>query len=894
MIVSAAAAENNPGSGNVPSLEVKRSHVNWNDLTIITQRIHSAFASLNAGVIGKGLLLFDAENLKYARRSEWSDLHFVGSLATWGDKRATYESCLTGLDGLHTTASVIQQTVKSFCKHPIHSEELEKATAFLFLLTKVQTTIRETTRPGLLQLCGNYIGEHKPLQAAGLRNVGEDAFKRIDKAWKILKKGLSSRVPNLKTDLKIKRYLPQSDPILSCREQNVAHLRAVVWKEGLGVIIPLPLVLDCLREKSFDGCKKSVLRNAVRLLKLPAMAKDIPVFGGRTAWKPLRFTTGSDEFSVLLESGVNGVCEKNDLRTDNLCNFYSRRDPFAHRLVISCGVIKSARQATQLAFGMKAVADESHPQEYDVCVVHQLNSVFKEKDLIDGVHSNVALNEEFFQKFLGNPKLSFLHFNTCFNACTMFKTEDPQSLKNINIDGLGRIAGFVLTRVRQLVKTTNLSALLVQGLNIDSQMEEAVELAVKSLGLKKSIQRLEGSEDHEEKMTLSMFMDEERQREEAFQATLEKDHKQHEAAEPPDNLNHPILAPDIGNINGDDDTQGFVLVHPVAEGGETPPSYDKDCLEHCKRELAKTQEMLMKHLTILTTSIKNAIAQLEDSRTRQDFSPDFEQALLLLRVFETVLALQLKLPGYPSLSRSAEIECFLSLYSWLNIMVVIICMSGLDRSGEARAMGDSLLQLEEMIFAELLQKNEEINDKVRSSCRVEARKKIYHLIQNADDNRKELFSLLNQMKPAPKFVVDLSNLELGEKGSKIREQLFDAIDKKYPPEKETRGKDLKYTLLYFELIVAQLLGTEQEKTGNSSGVLGLKYGLDDKGPKSYFANFHVLDRWPPFIFVGEGEEQRAIKLCDYSEGWWGWWYTTNATTQAANDILLRLSKLRGT
>ena len=115
----------------------------------------------------------------------------------------------------------------------------------------------------------------------------------------------------------------------------------------------------------------------------------------------------------------------------------------------------------------------------------------------------------------------------------------------------------------------------------------------------------------------------------------------------------------------------------------------------------------------------------------------------------------------------------------------------------ARAMGDSLLQLEEMIFEKLLQKKEEINDKVRSSCRVEARKKVFHLIQNADDNRKELFSLLNQMRPAPKFVVDLSNLAEGEKGSKIREQLFEAIDKKYPPETGTRaGRSKKYTGLF--------------------------------------------------------------------------------------------------
>ena len=604
----------------------------------------------------------------------------------------------------------------------------------------------------------------------------------------------------------------------------------------------------------------------------------------------MRFTTGSDEFSVLLESGVTGVCEKNDLRTDNLCNFYSRRDPFGRRLVISCGEIASARKATQLAYGMKAVAEEGNPQEYDACVVHQLNSVYKEKRLIDGVHSNIALNEDLFRKVLENRALSFLHFNTCFNACTRFPTEDPQSLKNINIDGLGRIAGFVLTRVRQLLKAPNVSALLDQGLNLDRQMEEAVELANEILTLKKRIQSLEGSEHHREKMTLSMYMAKEREEQEALKASLEKDQNGLQQEELQD---EDPLAPGTGNINGDDpaETEEFVILDPpTAEGGEMPPSYDKDCLEHCKRELVKTQEMLMKHLTILTNSIRASIAQLEDPRTRQDYSPDFEQALLILKVFETVLALQLKLPGYPPLSRSTEIECFLSLYSWLNIMVVIICMSGLDRSGQARAMGDSLLQLEEMIFEKLLQKKEEINDKVRSSCRVEARKKVFHLIQNADDNRKELFSLLNQMKPAPKFVVDLSNLAEGEKGSKIRELLFEAIDKKYPPEIGTRAEDLKNTLDYFELIVAQLLATEQEKTGNSSGIPGLKYGLRDQGPKSIFANFHVLDRWPPFILVGEGEERRAIKLCEYSEGWW---YTTNITTQAANDILLRLSDLRG-
>jgi hypothetical protein len=81
-----------------------------------------------------------------------------------------------------------------------------------------------------------------------------------------------------------------------------------------------------------------------------------------------------------------------------------------------------------------------------------------------------------------------------------------------------------------------------------------------------------------------------------------------------------------------------------------------------------------------------------------------------------------------------------------------------------------------------------------------------------------------------------------------------------------------------------------EKTYNSTGGLGFKFHFNASGFKKYFANYHVLDRWPPFVRVVNGTDRKIFKLIDYAEGWLS---TTNVTTSAANSVLLRLSNLRG-
>lgn len=824
--------------------------INWSDLTHIANRISTAFKSLNAEIFQTGLVLFDKENFKFERRCNWTNSHIIASIATRGDKRATFESCHAGFYEINNLALLICQTV---AKYIPQSDNLKEPRDFLYLLTNLQTIIDSVTKPGLEQLRLNYISVSKLKQAASIQALGASSMIQISKSWKKLESSLNDHIPNLQTDLALERFMLQAKSLLSDRNTKVAHLRKVEWKPDLGVLIPQELIVDCLRDQALAlECTKAILRNAVCLLRLPTFAAEIPTLSGSTSWKPVRLTHTS-EFCVVAEAGVGGTCERNNLPSDNLCNFYYRNGP---TLVMSCGANWTTRQTQQLAFAMKSIF-EQHPQNNSRVAAFQLNSFFKEAYLVNGVHSNTALNEEYFEEELNIPKLSFLHFNACFNAATVVKNEDPQSLKGINIDGLARMAGFVLMDIKQLLKE-NKDFLIHLG-SIEFEIQQAEFISSDIISLKKTIQSLDGNEHHRDKMTLSTHMAKERKS--------------------PD----PVVQSGIGSINDDDP-----LSHVEFTFIESPSNSKKKDLQLCKTSLAGKQEELITQLKLLPPLINNIISQIENAKQGQPNSKNIEKSLQLLKALEQLLALQLKLPEYPTLSRSTEIELFFFLFKGLNIIPLIMCYSGLDRSGQARAMYESLLQIEENIYQTLLNRKAEKNEEEQTGCRIEARNKILHLILNADRYRKEIFSILNSL-PQPTYIDDLSIWEKGTKGTDIRERLIGAIDQKYlPPSSESEY--LKYMLEYSECILKQLLATEMEKTQNSTGALGLKYGLDGQGLKSYFANFHVLDRWPPFIFVGVGAEKRAIKIIEYYEGWLS---TTNKTTQAANSLILRLSKLRG-
>ena len=946
--INARSAPSSDLSLSVRAVKESRPFVpfNWHDLEAIAVEVFTAFQSLRAETIGGGLLYFDKASYKFFPRSNYFDVHLLQSIASVFEKRATFEHTHAAFYEIHGRTRYIRETMEA-CQ-PATATEIDRAKNFLFLLTRIQTVIDEVTTFGIDTLCQNYTNLSKFKQAASLRALGSDAIKHIAKARKALEGKLTPSIPNLHIDLALKRYLLQVEPILKDRENNIQHLRAVRWNRDHGVTLPIELLLDCLREREFP-CTKAALKNAACLLKIPMQAREIPTLGGTTVWRPMRLSSGSDEVSVFQEEGVTGTCERDGLKSDNLCNLYYEVDA-SRKVKISCGAINTSRKAAQLAYAMSVILGPLPPNN-GRWVVHQLNSFFKEEDLIQGVHANIALNEAFFQQVLGQPNLSFLHFNTCFNAATIVKNEDPQSVMKINIDALGRLAEFLNADLKTLLSPQLFT--FPEPLNLLLlQLEAANRVAVKLSNIKKQLQKLDGKGQFDKLAQTIKIAKEARERELLKSAeakrenaappppsdeealplrshsspgdamTLpmpaaaiptakpsaaasiviedEEDPPNLDASSPPSvatsspalTLEHPLSVPAALPL----DAEPLVAAAPVNDdfiflaGGFAAESIQD--IKELKLHLDKSQNDLIKQLSELATSIALCIQALEQSRpaTYTPYYHTFEKAVLILTIYHQLLKLQLRLEK-TTLTRSTEIELFLLLYVLLDIKPIIVCYSGLDRSGQVRAMSGAMTQLMEGFYHERLAKTADKNAQDQATCRIEAAKKMLQLIVTMDGNRLELLNLMNQLSPQPDFVMELSQWEKSASDQDARAALFAAIDQKYPPASGTKAEELKCSQFYLELIVTQLLKTEAEKTFYSCGGIGLKYHHGSSGPKKYFANQHVLDRWTPIVFVQEGIKRRAIKTINYSPGWF---WTAHETTAAANVLLQRLSKYRGT
>lgn len=824
----------------------------WMALNPHAEAIRGFLISVDANRIGKGLVRYDREKFQLLPRSEYFNSHKMQWILTIGETTATFDATQEAFVHLIEKIEFLGRHISKF--DPQKAEDCPKESQdFLVDLIETQRIIEGIARIGLAQLRANYMLADKNDNATTLGGMGEKAFTLLSEMERNLTVKLVGHIPEFSERVALEKFFVGAKEILSSRAAYCANLRGVSWNPINGTMIPEGLIENCFRDVYRAKPTKQALRVAANYIKFPLKALSIPAQGGAVQWKPLRPVLG--ERGICFEQGVVGTCERDGAGSANLCNLYYRADREDASLIVSSGAINSPIKAKQLAAAIVHMQSEIPPVN-GRWMIHSLYSYWGESELINGVHANLSLIETSLRERLERVDVSFLHVNTCFNAASYYVPyENDRSLRNINLESLGLLINYVLADASDLLKDLEIPYFPKEGGGYFSeQCRLVLDLAREIMSIKS---RINGD-------------------------------KTNKAAEPPGQLDDRFIfieGDEVPKVAIDGDLQNREL-------GSEHSRELSDELDAIVKELPKgirdlkvlltqKQSQLFETLHRITNHVREVRDGLEVLNREQIHLP-VRQALLMFKVLHQVLSLQLRKAESPSLSRCGEIECFLLLYRLLKINTVIICWSGLDRSGAVRALADSQSQLVRTYYQQNLDRLGEATELDRAAAWNEAGHKMFDLILHLDQNRDKLLVMAAAIQPQ----LQVSRVEQWEDTNAsptIRQELIQRITAEHP---DLAGERLIDTLYYLELVVSHLLGTETEKTYLSTGAPGLKYLQNAKWLKRFFANFHPLDRWPPFLSA----QGKTIRLLDISQGFRS---NTLKITPIATALILRLSKWRG-
>lgn len=605
-----------------PSPIVKHSpaKINWPFLTKYAKSIKYFLRSLDILAIGKGLMWYDEEKFLLRPRSNWFDNHTYQWIVNIGNPQATFDKTQGALIELNSRIKMIRKNIDVFKYQP---ENHAAAHTFLMEMIKVRLVIEGVAIHGLKRLSENYAKASKTEQSASVANLGSEAFSAVASLVEKLKEKMEPFVEGLSLAIDLEKYGHTAKELLGRREIYAETLSKVLADQARGLIIPLDLIKQCLSDCS---CKekpaKEALKNAMRLVGISNLAIPLSTQCKTMFWQPKRLVIEGDKIEI--QQGVWGTSERTAYGADNICNLHYRINPLTKHIIISGGSLNSQTKAGQLAVIMGETL-KLVPEANNRWVVHQLNSQSKERRLIDDVHSNIYLNEKMFASCLGK-EMSFLHFNTCLNAATMFAYEDSQS-RPVNYPSLAKLVDFILTDLQTLLKGKSVSEVLFADGpdSFKKQSEAVVRLAeeVKLLELQmKDVE--EGDKIKLDKMaSLDNLM------------AVMKENELTAKLEPSEEIL--VFESDEKGVKSE-----AALQSERNEIEGTLPGKVKELTA----KLQLKQSALVKSLPLLKTALGAAIAQLVNAK-QTDPSPELEKALLILQVYEKIFILQLKQPVLP-------------------------------------------------------------------------------------------------------------------------------------------------------------------------------------------------------------------------------------------------------
>jgi hypothetical protein len=737
----------------------------------------------------------------------------------------------------------------------------------------MKSIIKLSSEKGLQQLSGNYLALGDNKKSISLNEIGNELFIKINEAFDSLNNTLLKHLPDLKTDLNLEKYELKGKNLIRKRDRYCEHARTVGWAPDKGVCIPRLMLIDSRKNVSKEThFNKTAIKSLAEFIKLPSNAIAVPAQNGSVEWIPLRPEINNE---IYFEKGVVGTCERIHRKTLHLCNLYYKIEANIKKITISTGAVDTPLKGKELVKLLLELTAKNELKK-NRWILHQLNSITTEKELVKNVQVQVGEIETILKREKND--FCLMHVNTAFNAAAKEASEDL-AVTEINIYALSEIAQMVCNEVYSFLGEAGFNFKPEEWKKFNSICQEIALVSQLSKNASVSQEPIVNKEIDEKtvKSPNSQIMN--------FQEGIE-----------PNLLN---------SQNG--------IINAVKSTQDVP---NKNFLEN--------QTKLQDQLKDLRPRIKNLIECLRTYKVLNSAVGCFyERTILILQTFEHILALQLKLEGAPALSRTSEIELFLMLYRFLNINAIISCDGGLDRTVAIAAIDDTLSQLQKELykgkFSQILTSrmistdhnifsgdfNEKFNeleknlsDKDRDIIEFisfnEINKTIFDLIINLDENREFIFKLINELPENAWFFsnpyeVDLDKMEKALENKEFAGFRQKIIGKIESVEDQEKAKLLKFTLHYLEMFAAHLLGAQQEKIFYSTGVFGFRYHYDSNLViKNLSANPYPLDRLPPFIFT---ENDTPIPLFTYTEHWMS---TSIRLTKLAEILIFRLSKLRGT
>lgn len=353
------------------------------------------------------------------------------------------------------------------------------------------------------------------------------------------------------------------------------------------------------------------------------------------------------------------------------------------------------------------------------------------------------------------------------------------------------------------------------------------------------------------------------------------------------------LAEDIRSMEdpGVDSSKFSELVDEIASRSLKLSS----CLESLRKKKSSSTDdhqlilQLQKELLSEITAMSESFGRLE-VLFKSIPKPTAGQLMLLNKIRVLTLLNRKEVDGAPLL-RNQEVELTLISTMMLKCVTQINCKSGLDRTGLARSMWDSLKVMNKQFREEFISRGE---DSERAAAL--AFEKLVQLIVDQDrlnvelDLKQKKLAMESSLSNA-KTLEDVSRETID--GFSIRSALIQTIKSAGTEEEQNR---LLNALKYEDLIGANMLSVALPITLDSTGVAGLKYDHTDH----YLSvgNPHPLKRLPMFIRTKEG---KTIQLYRYQKGImgaenlvFGAFQHRRVFTQAGRELVQRLSLLRGT
>ncbi|MBA2368343.1 MAG: hypothetical protein H0V82_04880 [Candidatus Protochlamydia sp.] len=840
-----------------------QSQINWEHLNNERKIITGFLKSLNADLIGKGLVYTD--QFKLNPRSSYFNSTKIQWITTINVPTATFDDTLNIFIQLITKTDELKKRLNSFKPHA-KEDCSQDSLYFFFKLINMKSIIKLSAEKGLQQLSGNYLLLGDNVKSNSLNEIGSELFIKINTLFDSFYNKLLPYFPDLKIDLDLEKYGLKGRNLISKRNEYCSQARTVGWATDKGVCIPRLMLIDSRKNVSKESqFNKTAIKSVAEFMKLPFKAIAVPAQNGSVEWVPIRPEITNNN-QITFEQGVVGTCERVHHKTLHLCNLYYKIEASNKKITICTGAVDTPLKGKELIKLLLELPVKNEIKN-NRWVLHQLNSITNEKEIVQNVQTQISEIESIPNK----EKIGFclMHVNTAYNVASQEPSEDL-AVTEINIYALAQMAEMVCIEISSFLKEANF--------NFKTEEWKKFFLICTGISIFSKTSKYES------------FVEEQ---------VVDKEFKDI-SIKPHSERRIDSIMPNVQNIR----------INAVQSSPELSIENNLD-----------NQIKLQDQLKELRTRIKNLIKALLTYKVlNYSVSCFYDRAILILQTYEHLIALQLKLEGAPALSRTSEIELFLMLYRFMNINTIISCDGGLDRTAAIAAIDDTLSQMQKELYKgkfdqilatriiretqniltgdfkekynemerNLTQKDKEI---IEFTSINEINQSIFDLIINLDESREMIFKLINDLPENVCFFsnsneVDFDKIEMDFKNKDIkgfRQKIINKIDL----QDQEKAILLKNSLQYMEIFAAHLLGSQQEKIFYSTGVFGFKYQYNNGWVKNVSANPYPLDRLPPFIFT---EEDTPIPLFTYTKHWMS---TSIRLTKLAEMLIFRLSKLRG-